>query len=111
MRKGMTGALLSSSAALTALPAYAQSTGNWPGYWHDGWGWGHMFFGGLMMLLFWGGIILAIVFIVRWMSGGPSQKGIPPEAPNKALHILQERFAKGEIDKEEFEERKRLLSD
>jgi uncharacterized membrane protein len=30
---------------------------------------------------------------------------------NKARHILDERFARGEIDKDDYEERKRVLSD
>ena len=75
------------------------------------WGWGHMIFGSLMMVLFWGGIIVVIVLAVRWLGSGSSHGTMPATSRNKALDILQERFARGEIDKEEFEERKRLLSD
>lgn len=70
-----------------------------------------MLFGSLMMVVFWGGIILVVVLAIRWLSGG-SQHGNSGR-PNRsdALEILRERFARGDIDKEEFEERKRLLSD
>jgi putative membrane protein len=99
--------------ALASWPALAPTPARQPGNWHYGWdwGWGHMIFGSLMMVLFWGGIIVAIVLAVRWI-GSESSHGATPTAPrNKALDILQERFARGEIDKEEFEERKRMLSD
>ncbi len=98
-------ALMASSPAFAKIPAQS-------GDWHPGWdwGWGHMIFGSLMMVLLWGGIIIAIVFVVRWLGGGPSHDGKPMAPGNTALEILQERFARGEIDKEEFEERRRLLS-
>ena len=83
---------------------------SWGGGWHDGWGWGHMFFGSFMMLLFWGGLIILIVLAVRWMSGGPARGGEGPTQGNRPLEILEERYARGEIDKEEFEERKQMLS-
>ncbi len=96
--------------ALVSLPAYAQGAGE-PRYWHHGWdwGWGHMLFGGLMMLVFWGGIILLIVLGVRWLGRGPESDSGSRARPTP-LEILEERFARGEIDKEEFEERRRMLS-
>ena len=61
-----------------------------------------MGFGGLLMLFFWGAVIIGAVVLVRWLldqsKGGKS-----------ALQILQERYARGEIDKAEFEERRRDL--
>lgn len=67
-----------------------------------------MIFGPLMMLGFIVIIIFLIVLIVRLM-GGASQVPAGHQAQS-ALEILNERFAKGEIEKEEYEERKRLLS-
>ncbi len=89
--------------------ASAQSSGANPEYWHMGWGWGHMVFGSLMMLLFWGAVVLAVVLTVRYI-GGSGGRAESSDSPNRALAILEERFARGEIDKDEFEERKRLLS-
>ena len=97
-------------AGLVAAAAHAQ---DYPGYrhmWGD-WGWGHMIFGSLMMVLFWGGIIVAVVLLFRWLGGGSTGATAPPSPGKTALDILKERFARGEIDKDEFEERKRLLSD
>ncbi len=113
MRRRLTNALMALPAALVSVPALAQTPADRPDYWHYGgdWGWGHMIFGGLMMILFWGGIILVIVLAVRWL-GGRSSQGVASELPGKrALDILQERFARGEIDKEEFEERRRILGE
>jgi putative membrane protein len=95
-----------------ANPVLAQMYGGQGWGWHDsGWGWGHIIFGGAMMILFWGGIITLIVLLVRWL-GGTSQSSADYRPHGKApIEILKERFAKGEIDREEFEERKKLLSE
>ncbi len=113
MRRRLTNALMALPAALVSVPALAQTSADRPDYWHYGgdWGWGHMIFGGLMMILFWGGIILVIVLAVRWLGGRSSQRAEPQLPGKRALDILQERFARGEIDKEEFEERRRTLGE
>ena len=71
-----------------------------------------MIFGSLMMIIFWGGIVVLIVLLVRWL-GGASTSSHAPLLPSRQtpLEILQARFAKGEIDKEEYEERRKLLSE
>jgi putative membrane protein len=65
------------------------------------WGIGMMF----MMLVFWGLIIAGLVLGLRWLvtQGRESRS-------DTALDILRQRYARGEIDKEEFEARKRDLS-
>ena len=78
---------------------------------HMGWGWGHAIFGPLTMLAFLGGLIVLIVFLVRWLGGGTFPRQEPPPQRRTALEILQERFAKGEIDKQEYEEKRRLLKE
>jgi putative membrane protein len=65
------------------------------------WGIGMMF----MMLFFWVLIIAAIVFGVRWlMNEGKERRS------DSALEILRQRYARGEINKEEFEAKRKDLS-
>lgn len=96
----------------TSIPAFAQMYGGQGWGWHDsGWSWGHMIFGGAMMIAFWGGIIVLIVLMVRWLGGAGHSSADHRSRGKVPIDILKERFAKGEIDREEFEERKKLLSD
>lgn len=72
-----------------------------------------MFFGPLFMILLLAVLVAVTVLLVRWL-GGPWHRSIPPHdaLPDRApLDILKERFARGEIDKEEFEERRRILGE
>lgn len=110
MNRAITAAAAALPALLWTTSALAQGYGGRDGYWSPMSGWGHMMFSGLMMLAFWVLIIVLIVLLVRWLIG--PQAGDRAEAPprSSALQILEERFARGEIDKEEFEERKRYLS-
>lgn len=72
---------------------------------------GGMGLGGLGMLLFWGLVIAGVVLLVRWFGGGPSSSSASPGRGKTALEILGERYARGEIGKEEFEQKKRDLKD
>ncbi|HID51826.1 MAG TPA: SHOCT domain-containing protein [Anaerolineae bacterium] len=80
-------------------------------WWGQGFSWGWMLFGGLMMILFWGGLIALIVLAVRGLTGVGSSTvtPAPASASNSALRILQERYARGEITKEEYEDMRRDL--
>jgi putative membrane protein len=71
-------------------------------------GWLGMGIGMIGMLLFWVLIILGIVVLVKWLAGTQSSAAAPPA--KGALDIVKERYARGEIDKEEFEQKKRDLS-
>ncbi len=66
-----------------------------------------MGFGMIGMVLFWVLIILGIVVLVRRAGGSPASSGTP--ASKSALDMLTERYARGEIEKQEFEEKKRDL--
>jgi putative membrane protein len=68
----------------------------------DGWGG----FGVLWMTLFWIGIVLLIVWAVRQFSRDRTGS---EGSSDRALDILKERYARGEIDQDEFEERRRTL--
>lgn len=64
------------------------------------------------MILFLAVLIAAVVFLARW-AGGQWQTTAPPHTPpgRMPLDILTERFARGEIDKDEFEERRRVIGE
>ena len=90
--------------------AWAQQQGPYYGshMWNGG-GW--MFFGPLMMIVVIAAVVAVVVLMVRWL-GGPGYGTAPHPSPGRpALDILRERFARGEIDKEEFEERRRVLGE
>jgi len=67
----------------------------------DTWGWG---MGGLSMLLFWGIVIVALVMLGKWLMRGTGSGG-----EHTPLEILKERYAQGEIGRDEFEQKKRDL--
>ncbi len=75
---------------------------NWNGF--VGWGMG---FGFIFMLLFWGLVLLGVATLIRWL--------VTPSPPNRSprdkapLEIVQERYARGEINREEYEQKKRDL--
>ena len=79
-----------------------------------GWGWGmHPMWGVwgawgiammVMMLLFWGVVIVGIVLGIRWLV----DQGREPQR-DTAMDILRQRYARGDVTKEEFEAKKRDL--
>ncbi len=76
----------------------------WGGY--GGFGMG--IFGMVLMLLFWGLIIVGLVLGVRWLwdQGRPRPDTGAADAP---LEILKRRYARGEINKEEYDRMKQDL--
>ncbi len=72
-------------------------------------GFGFGWFMPIFMIIFWGLIIWGIVALIRGLtsSGGSGASG---EA-DSALEILKRRYARGEISKQEFEERKKDLTE
>lgn len=70
-------------------------------------GWGHMLIGGVMMAAFWIAVITLIVFLVRRLTSRQSSPA--SQRSPSALELLQQRYARGEIDKHEYEARRRDL--
>ena len=69
--------------------------------------WGdHWMFGGFFWI-FWIGILVGLFFLIKWLVRQSRQGGI--STGEDALEILKKRYAKGEIDKEEFEQKKKDL--
>lgn len=78
--------------------------------WHDQWGWGvgGVFVMVVFMLLFWGAIIALVVWAVRQFRP-PGPPPPPAHGGDPAMRILEERFARGEIDADEFTRRRDTL--
>ena len=74
---------------------------NWGGDFGMGFGGG-----GIFMILFWGLIILGVVYLAKALLGGGSTEEKKSES---AQEVLGKRFAKGEISKEEFEDAMEVL--
>ena len=76
-----------------------------------GWGGGGMGLvgGGLFMVIFWIALIVGAVVGVRWLLS-QGQGGPTPQGGETPLEILKRRYARGEIDREEFEMKKRDLA-
>jgi len=73
-----------------------------------GWGWGWGMLGAVHMILWWVLIVLGIVVLGKWLFASKSDGG--RSGNSRALDILKERYAKGEIGKDEFEQKKRDLA-
>jgi len=69
---------------------------------------GFMGFGGGFMWIFWIVLIVVIIALVRGLGGSGTITNTNQRTP---LQLLEERYAKGEIDEQEFEQRKRKLSE
>jgi putative membrane protein len=87
----------------------------WGGYGYGmgpgmGWGYGMGGFGGIIMLVFGVAVIVGIIFLVRWLVISTGASGRSAGSEDSALEILKRRYARGEIEKEEFEEKRKLLT-
>jgi putative membrane protein len=89
------GALLASIAPASAQQDY----GPWRMHEWMGWGWGGMFLGPLFMI-FWIAVLVAVVVLVlRWLGVRSLGTG---SSPRTSREILDERYARGEIEREEY---------
>ncbi|MDF3291545.1 SHOCT domain-containing protein [Streptomyces silvisoli] len=87
--------------------------------WYDGgWAWGGWLVMAVTMLLFWALVIAGIVALVHYLTSSRRghQRPEPPSSPDghgwgarRAEDLLAERFARGEIDEDEYRRRLALL--
>ena len=75
-----------------------------------GWGYGFNPLGWIAMILFWALIIGGIALLAVWLfrSATPAMMGPPPSRP---LDILKERYARGEITREQYDEMRREIEE
>jgi putative membrane protein len=57
------------------------------------------------MIIFWGLVVVSLIFLIRWLVGMSKTTKVE----ESALDVLKKRYARGEINKEEFEEKKKDL--
>ena len=74
-----------------------------------GWGWGWMSLMMAMMVLFWGAVIVGIVWLIRGTGSPPRarEQDVSRETP---VEILDRRFAEGEISEEDYRARREVLA-
>lgn len=72
----------------------------------DGMGFGMMLLG----WLFWLGLLIILVLAVAWAIGSARRPRRDAAERDRAIAILRERYARGELSKEEYEQRKRDLA-
>lgn len=79
---------------------------NWEhmGLWSMGWGW---FFLALLIA----GLVVLVVLLVRVLSPRADERYERPPTRSRARELLDERYARGEIDATDYEERRRHLDD
>jgi putative membrane protein len=62
-----------------------------------------------MMIVFIAAIVAAVVLMIRWLGGSITNTESPTSSLRDPLDILKDRFARGEIDKDDYEEGRRIL--
>ncbi len=76
--------------------------------WYGPWGWGFGLLRIVLMVGFWAAVIAGIIVLIRWV-WGQTRVAPPPGGGETALDILKKRYARAEIGKEEFEQKKQDL--
>ncbi len=72
-------------------------------------GWAMGWFGMIFMVAFWVLVIVGLVFLIRWLIQTTKGERDAGPSSSRAIDILKERYARGEISSEEFEKIKRDL--
>lgn len=97
------------------LPLTGRALAQWRDYGRWDWGpwtmhwWMIGWMGSILMVVFWVLVIVAIVYFIRWLVSSP-RRSLGPQAQDSAMEILRNRYARGDISKEEFEQKKKDLT-
>ena len=73
--------------------------------------WGMGWFGMIFMVIFWVLVIVGLVFLIKWLIQTTSRGKTSGRMGSRAIEILKERYARGEIDQAEFEVKKKDLAE
>ena len=95
--------------SLTSVNGYTQMGSGMMGPGMMNWGYGMGWGMSIIMMAFWIAVIVGIVFLIRWVVLSTDRRR-ETKVEDSALEILKQRYAKGEINKDEFEEKKKDLS-
>lgn len=78
--------------------------------WYGGdWGWGGWVLMTVAMVVFWALLITAVVLVVRYLVSAQRTGANPASGAAHAENLLAERYARGEIDEEEYQRRMTIL--
>ena len=75
------------------------------GFFGGGLGWVGMVFGFIFFIL----VVIGIIFLIVWLVKRSNYPGVENRTESKALEVLKERYAKGEITKDQFDNMKKDL--
>ena len=94
--------------AQTAPWMMGPGIGMGPGMMEGGYGMGWIWT--IIMFAFLIAVIMGLIFLIRWLAITMRTGGQSARSEDSALEILKRRYARGEINKEEFEEKKKDLA-
>ena len=106
--------------SITALSVVLFSSTSALAQWGDnrGWhmgpammgGWSMGWFGGIFMMIFWVLVLVGLIFLIKWLIQTTNRVKSDAGNSNRSLGILKERYARGEIDTAEFQDKKKVLA-